>query len=523
MNYAKQIKVKATPQSEPILGSNQIPNNAGGFALPITDRVFLERFLTLGTEGGTYYVSEKKLTVDSAKRIIDMVKKNGTEIVETTVAFSKANRAPKQDPSLFVIALAATFGDARTKQAAYAAISTIARTSTHLFTFCQNIQDLRGWSRGLRRGVSAFYDTKTDEQVAYQMVKYRQRNGWTHRDVLRLAHTKPRSLTRNKLYQYATSEADPGHAIFPVIVGYELAKVCPEPENVAGIIERYNLTWEMVPTEMLNKPEVLEALLYKMPLTAMMRNLNRFATSKLTDHRTSNATKHIVSSFTNEQKLRESRIHPVALLNTHKVYSSGHGVKSGATWSPNPVITDALQDAFEKSFDFVEPTGKKLMLAVDVSGSMQHPISNLAIDCREAAAAITTSFLRTEPNCEVIYFDDKAHKVIITRRTNFNDVLKSMPHGGGTDCSIPYRYALLEKLNLDAFITLTDSETWLGDQHPVQAYAMYKTKVNPGVKGIVVGMVANGVSLFPEEDPLALNVAGFDAAVPGLVNNFLKE
>jgi 60 kDa SS-A/Ro ribonucleoprotein len=143
MNYTKHVATKNTPQSEPILGSNQVKNNAGGYAFPVTDRVQLERFLTLGTEGGTYYVRENKLTQDNAKTIIAMIQRDGVEVVNIVLEFTKGNRAPKQDPALFVLALVCTFGEQRAKNAAYAAIATVARTSTHLFSFCQAIQDLR--------------------------------------------------------------------------------------------------------------------------------------------------------------------------------------------------------------------------------------------------------------------------------------------------------------------------------------------------------------------------------------------
>ena len=49
-----------TPQTEPLPG--QIPNAAGGFYYPIDDWTLLDRFLILGSEAGTYYVSPVALT-----------------------------------------------------------------------------------------------------------------------------------------------------------------------------------------------------------------------------------------------------------------------------------------------------------------------------------------------------------------------------------------------------------------------------------------------------------------------------
>jgi cell division initiation protein len=61
-------KNKSIPPTKPLPGTTQVPNNGGGYAWQITPWQQLERFLILGTEGGTYYTSEKALTVENANR-----------------------------------------------------------------------------------------------------------------------------------------------------------------------------------------------------------------------------------------------------------------------------------------------------------------------------------------------------------------------------------------------------------------------------------------------------------------------
>ena len=52
-------------QRLPIPGAGQIANSAGGYAWAVDDWVRLDRFLVLGSEGGTYYIGERDLvTVD---------------------------------------------------------------------------------------------------------------------------------------------------------------------------------------------------------------------------------------------------------------------------------------------------------------------------------------------------------------------------------------------------------------------------------------------------------------------------
>ncbi|KAG2428671.1 hypothetical protein HXX76_011376 [Chlamydomonas incerta] len=47
------------------------------------------------------------------------------------------------------------------------------------------------WGRAMRRTVARWYLDKTPAAVAYQATKYSQRNGWSHADLLRLAHPDP--------------------------------------------------------------------------------------------------------------------------------------------------------------------------------------------------------------------------------------------------------------------------------------------------------------------------------------------
>ncbi len=49
------------------LSKNETINNAGGIVFRINHWKQLNRFLIIGSEGGTYYVKEKKLTIEIFK------------------------------------------------------------------------------------------------------------------------------------------------------------------------------------------------------------------------------------------------------------------------------------------------------------------------------------------------------------------------------------------------------------------------------------------------------------------------
>src|SRR4051812_6986986 len=99
--YAQHVAPGNTPQSEPLLGENQVRNNAGGFVYAIDDWQRLERFLILGAEGGTYYTGERKLTRENAEVVNRCLKADAQRTIQTIVAVSEAGRAPKQAPAIF--------------------------------------------------------------------------------------------------------------------------------------------------------------------------------------------------------------------------------------------------------------------------------------------------------------------------------------------------------------------------------------------------------------------------------------
>jgi 60 kDa SS-A/Ro ribonucleoprotein len=95
---------------------------------------------------------------------------------------------------------------------------------------------------------------------------------------------------------------------------------------------------------------------------------------------------------------------------------------------------------------------------------------------------------------------------------------------GGTDCSLPMVYAQKAKLDVDSFITLTDSETWSGKIHPFQALKSFRVaQQKPLAKNVVVGMVANNFSIADPSDHGMLDVVGFDAGCPNLISDFINS
>ncbi len=93
---------------------------------------------------------------------------------------------------------------------------------------------------------------------------------------------------------------------------------------------------------------------------------------------------------------------------------------------------------------------------------------------------------------------------------------------GGTDCALPMLYALDRGRAVDTFVIYTDSETWAGDIHPVEALRRYRRETGIAARLIVVGMVANGFTIADPNDPGMLDVVGFDTSTPEVIGGFAR-
>jgi 60 kDa SS-A/Ro ribonucleoprotein len=547
VNYGTIFNTRVTPQSQPIPGAGQTANSAGGFAWLVDDWTQLERFLILGSEGGTFYVSEQKLTVDNAQAVVRCIQADGRRVVAQVVDVSQNGKAAKNDPALFVLALAAGLGDVETRRAAIAALPAVARTGTHLFHFLEYVEGVRGWGRLLRNGVTAWYNGMEPGRLAYQAVKYQQRDGWSHRDALRLAKPVPASAQHDAIFGWIAkgwSEIGselPTDESLRLLWVYERAKRATGEDEIRSLIREHRLTWEFVPSEWLGSASVWAELLPHLPLGALLRNLGRMSANGLLVAGSAEV-EAVAARLADGEAIRRARLHPLAVLVAMKTYSSGQGVRGSLKWERASAITNALDEAFYLAFENVEPTGKRLMLALDVSGSMEGPdIAGMTgISPRIASAALALVSLRTEQQVIVTGFtsagsngignvsnrryDSAISTLDLSPRQRLDDVVKrisGLPFGG-TDCALPMLYALEKGLEVDAFVVYTDSETWAGSIHPSQALVQYRERTGIPARLVVVGMTSNGFSIADPKDPGMLDVVGMSTTTPQVISQFIR-
>ena len=535
--------------------AKQVKNSAGGYVFAVDDITRLRRFLVLGADGGSYYATERTLKLENAQCISNLLAAGqAEEIVREIVSFSEDGRAAKQDAIIFALAVTARLAKTPAeRKMAFEVLQRVCRIPTHLFAFVANSERLvpgsSGWGRMMRHAVAQWYNGKKGRALAMAITKYQQRDGWSHRDVLRLAHVKPADRMHQLLLKYAakgfdavrddvkdardwadlegapSAEAERANErTLAFLCAVEEVKAATESRAVE-LIREHGLVREHLPTEMLSSAAVWEALLHAgegMPLTALMRNLPKLTLVGLLA-KDAPAVAAVAARFADVEQLRAARIHPLNVLVAMRTYAQGHGEKGKLTWEPNPQIVAALERAFYGSFQLVVPTGKRFVLGLDVSGSMGFSrIAGMSITPREAAAAMAMVAVRTEPLCRTMAFGHQFHSLDIKPTDSLDDALRKcsgLPFGA-TDCSLPMQWALQNKVEAEVFLVYTDNETYAGRMHPVEALRKYREATGIDAKLIVVGMVSNGFTIADPDDAGMMDVVGFDSAAPEVMRSF---
>ncbi|CAD6196264.1 unnamed protein product [Caenorhabditis auriculariae] len=603
-NEMEQISLTDLPGQMKKVREDQVQNNAGGYVFAVSKATRVRRFLILGTQGATFYTTQKELTIDNVMALTDIIDSGDAAILLKEIyEINKENRNPKHTPLLYALALCARYNvedsllrklseqdkakpkEERLKVArgqyisemhstALSMLESVCRTPTHLFEFvgyCQSISKATnkcatktstGWGRSMRNAINRWYTTKSAETLARLMTKYPQRNGWSHRDIFRLAHPVlhkaienfndcPDRLVYEQIFKYAikgtleirkrllppTEEQSPepgarytelqldnerdSRSLDLIETYLKLKNEKSEQEIVAAIL-KHKLSREHLPTDSLKSVNVWQALLdVDMPMTAMIRNLGKMSSIECLD---ASRVEYIVKKLNDQEELRRARIHPLNVLLAKAVYESGRGDKGSLSWSPNYDIIDALESAFYKSFVNAPKTGLRYCLALDVSGSMSAAISGTALSCRDAATAMSMIHLKNEDNVECVAFSHKLVELPFDKEmsmSDVNDYIVRLPFGS-TDCAQPMLWAAENSKLFDVFIVYTDCETYFGNVHPFKALQQYRE--SSGIldaKLVVMGMTATNFTIADPQDAGMLDVVGFDSAVPQILHEFV--
>ena len=305
-----------------------------------------------------------------------------------------------------------------------------------------------GIGRGIRRVFGEYFYSRTGIEIANLITKYQNREGWNIKDVLTLIHIDPKRMKDDggrlvidhvfktkEEFEPILATAPPTaervkqllnaikeiHTIIlrpaaSATASAAQATTQSELDRIIHLINTVGLCREQLPSQLFKHKKVWEALLHSkgangkgkgMPLTALIRNLGKLTTSEIgiiapfstiPIQSLTPTVKHICDRITDAADIKRTRIHPYTILVAMMTYKKGHGDKGGMMWSHNIHILEALDKAFKLAFQNITPTGKRIKIALDVSGSMSSAFctGSPVVNCATASVAMMMMTLWTE-------------------------------------------------------------------------------------------------------------------------------
>ncbi len=527
--YLRGLRGKA---AQPVFHETPLvpTHNPGGMAHVADDWTRLDRFLVIGSSNGTFYVGEEQHVLENLDVVRTCLAIDGPRLVSRIVEISESGRSPKQDPAITAFALASVEGDVQTKRLVYENFGRVLRIPTHQMHFAAYREAIGGgWGAGLRRAYGRLFNEATPRDLAYDAVKYQSREGWALWDLLRLSRPTPIDPAHDALFQFIKNgtigEAIPADVAEFLTAVSQVKLLAEKPSEAANLISVHRIPREAIPTELLRHPAIWDALLPSMGITALLRNLGNLSKCELLENG-SEAERFVVAKIQDRQVLQKGRVHPISVLSALKIYEQGKGDRGSGTWTAARRVVSALNESFYNCYSNVESTGKRIRVALDTSASMTHSgvLGMPYLTPRELEAALALVLLNSEKEVDLLGFSDFIVDLNdkIRPSTTIQEAMRIIGSftPRNTFCSLPIKDAISNHRDFDAFISMTDSET--SDSAGVSGFLKeYRHQVGHRVTHSIFAFTATSVTIGDPNDPDVLNVAGFDAAVPKLLVDFM--
>lgn len=513
----------------PIIGreKDMVKNPEGAYIFKTDKWTNALRWLILGSASGTYYVGADTLTLDNVKHLNSCINEDGKRLVDMIVDVSVNGRGASNETCVFALAYVCNTGSKDVRKYALSNLTKVCRIGTDLYRFIDSLMILNGhkWNRSLRKAIASWYDNKDKNTLAYQLTKYASRivrkgnneSCWSHADLIRLSHPKEHS----DIYGYVVGKvkaidtsSDLIRAVYELNTNKSLSKT-----GVIGLVEEFNLPHEVIPNNYKNEVWLWESLAVRMPLNALIRNLPKITSVGVKQEVLSEVAKRIK----NPDYVKKSLIHPIQILKAMKAYRMGYN--RNMNWNPARVIMDALDSAYYSAYGNVSASGKRILLALDTSGSMNGCVLGMnEMRAREASCALALPTLAVEDNADVVFFTTKVSQTDMSARQRLDDAIAlSSRNTGGTDIACPIQYALDKKIEYDVFVIYTDNATNQYKRHPQRVLEEYRRRVNKNAKMVVVALTGQMGSVADPNDKGTLDLVGCDTATPRLITSFIND
>jgi 60 kDa SS-A/Ro ribonucleoprotein len=335
-------------------------------------------------------------------------------------------------------------------------------------------------------------------------------------DIIRMAHPKPKSKSREALYGYVVGRP------------YDVAQLPEIVKDLEAFKRDPTLPVPDVPFQLLTALALTQKQWAAIAETAswqtLRQGLNTFARHGVFG--IAGMSERIAERIADPKAIARAKVFPYQLMAAY----------AAAAGEVPKVVRNALQDAMEIAIGNVPKLDQRIVVCPDVSGSMASPVTGYrkgatsVVRCIDVAALVAASFLRRNRAVEVLPFEQDVVDIDLNPRDTVLTNAQKLAGigGGGTNCSAPLERLARAKAKVDLVVFVSDNESWVDAAQggyagtaTMRAWSKIK-RVNPGAKLVCIDIQPNTTTQAAERADI-LNVGGFSDAVFEMMQAFAEN
>jgi hypothetical protein len=348
----------------------------------------------------------------------------------------------------------------------------------------------------LRRGIE---DALVEMADAYTLGKYElSRREVTLRDVFNRVHPEPRDDEQADLFErFMRGDLD----------DYPTVEPLPSPN-----------TWETVISEQGNTQEAWEVLIeddeYTLPIFASIRNLRNLLQAGVDEE--------TIVNHLDLEVVRHAPLYPFRYYQAYKAISTAN--------LDAPGVERWLEDAIDVATGHVPDGLGETFVAVDLSGSMDHPLSgHSALRLKEIGALFGA--VLADQGARVGGFGDDFQEVpmhvdtpVLQRQEALLGIDEEV--GNSTNGWKALTYLREHEITVDRVVVFTDMQIWdsnvplvTGDRTVSEEFDAYRDAVAPDVSLYLIDLASYGDLVTPEGYENVYNVSGWSENVLAFIEH----
>jgi len=329
-------------------------------------------------------------------------------------------------------------------------------------------------------------------------------------DVIKMVHPKPADAERAALYAWLIGKAYRAEALPAVVRDFEAFKSsagAPVPDLPFQFLTALPLT-----------DEHWKVIARRASWQTLRMNLNTLARRGV--FADADLVAQVAARLRDENEIRRARVFPYQLMAAYNAASAG---------MPQAIL-DALQDAMELATANVPSVDGRVVVAVDVSGSMNSPVSGhrkgatSTVRCVDVAALLAACVKRVNPDARILPFAESVKALRLNPRDSVMTQAQRMSAlcGGGTCISAPLAMLNGERMAVDLLVVVSDNQSWAdtrsaGGTETMRQWAQIKSRC-PAARMVCIDLQPYATSQMVESQDVT-HVGGFSDAVFDLLSS----